>query len=52
MISEQIGRGGVDEIGQLVDLVVEQVVTGVQVELALDRGNSGQVAEDDPGHGE
>jgi len=44
---EQLARGIVDEVRQLLDPVVEEAVAGVQGELALDFGDGGEVAKDD-----
>ena len=48
--AEQLDRSFVDEVRKLLDIIVEQAVAGVQVKLALDGRDGGQVAEDDPGH--
>ena len=48
--AEQLDRSLVDEVGKLFYIIVEQAVAGVQVKLALDRRDGGQIAEDDPGH--
>ena len=49
--AEQLHRCVVDEVRQLLDVIVEEAIAGVEVKLALDRGHGRQVAKDDPGHG-
>jgi len=48
--SEQLPRRVIDELRQLLDLVVEQPVAGMQSELALDFGDGRQMAKDNRGH--
>ena len=48
--AEQLDRSFVDEVRQLVELIIQQSVTGAQRELALDLSNGGQLAEDDQRH--
>ena len=47
---EQLERNLVDEMGKLVDLIVEQPVTKLQLQLLLDEGDAGQLAKQDQGH--
>ena len=48
--AEQFGRSLVDEVRQLLKVIIEQSVTGMQRKLALDPRNGGQLAEDDQSH--
>ena len=48
--AEQLNRSVVDAVRQLLELVVEQSVAGLEVEQALDGGDGRQATEDDLGH--
>jgi len=48
--AEQFSGSVVDEVRQLLKLIIEQSVTGMQRKLALDLSNGGQLAEDDQSH--
>ena len=48
--AEQLDRSVVDKVGEFLDIIVEKAVAGVQVKLALDGRDGGQVAKDDRGH--
>lgn len=47
---EQLDRCIIDKVRQLLELVVEQMAANLQIELALDLRDDGQLAKDDRAH--
>ena len=48
--SEQSNRGVVDEVGKLIDIVIQQAIAGMEAQLALDLRDGWEVTKDDASH--